>query len=172
MLGEVNDRDREAWRALGNNLSRGLRDLLTNAPVGQRIHELLGEQVTLIKSLPIEAGRRVHELTLKGLTDSTRAREIAQEIERSSEVTQNRALLIARTEVSRTAEVLVETRAVYVGSEGYLWRTSRDGAVRPSHRAMEGKFVRWISPPTVDDLTAHAGCLPNCRCWTEVVLPE
>ncbi|MDR8377773.1 phage head morphogenesis protein, partial [Acinetobacter baumannii] len=55
---------------------------------------------------------------------------------------------------------------------GYIWRTSEDGDVRPSHKAMNGKFVAWNSPPTLDNLKGHAGCLPNCRCYTEPVIPN
>jgi uncharacterized protein with gpF-like domain len=37
---------------------------------------------------------------------------------------------------------------------------------------MEGKFVRWDEPPTLDNLTGHAGALPNCRCRPEPVIPD
>ncbi|MFX5937705.1 phage head morphogenesis protein, partial [Acinetobacter baumannii] len=80
------------------------------------LQELLAEQVDLITSIPREAGQRVHELTLKGLEDSTRASEIAKEIMRSGEVAKSRAMLIARTEVSRTATSLTQARAQFVGS--------------------------------------------------------
>jgi hypothetical protein len=33
---------------------------------------------------------------------------------------------------------------------------------------MKDKFVRWDNPPTLDGMTGHAGCLPNCECWSEV----
>jgi len=171
MLGEVNARDRDTWRALGNEISKQLHRDIANAPIGDPIRQLLEEQVSLIRSIPIEAAQRVHDLTLKGLEDSTRAAEIKAEIMRSGEVTESRATLIARTEVSRTAAILTQSRALYVGSEGYVWETSRDGDVRPSHREMQGKLVRWDSPPTLDKMTGHAGCFPNCRCWAHVVLP-
>ena len=80
--------------------------------------------------------------------------------------------MLARTAVSSTAEALVETRAKSIGSVGYVWRTARDGDVRPSHKAMEGKFVAWNDPPTLDGYRAHAGCFANCRCRPEPVLPE
>jgi hypothetical protein len=37
---------------------------------------------------------------------------------------------------------------------------------------MKDKFVRWDNPPTLDGMTGHAGCLPNCKCWSEVQIPE
>lgn len=172
MLEEVNGRDRDSWRSLSNSISAQLREDILSAPVGETMRELLERQVGLIQSIPREAAERVHRLTLEGLEDSTRASEIAKEIMASGSVAKSRATLIARTEVGRTAEVLAETRAKHVGSEGYIWETAHDGDVRPSHKAMAGKFVHWDSPPTLDNLTGHAGALPNCRCWPRVILPS
>lgn len=172
MLTEVNARDIGAWRALGAEISKGvMRDIMT-APAGEIMRALLSEQVTLIKSIPLDAAQRVHELTLKGLEDSTRASQIAKEIMRSGDVSKSKAMLIARTEVARTGSVLTEARAKHIGSDGYVWQTSRDGDVRQSHKEMQGKLVKWSDPPTLDGMTGHAGCFPNCRCWAEVLLPD
>jgi len=172
MLAEVNQQDRKAWAVMTENMSKALRDEIRNAPTGQVMQGLLAEQVTLIKSIPLDAAKRVHELTLQGIEDGTRASEIAKEIQRSGEVSESKAKLIARTEVARTASTLTEARARSVGSEGYIWRTSGDSDVRHSHAEMNGKFVRWDSPPTLDKMTGHAGCFPNCRCYPEPVIPE
>lgn len=45
-------------------------------------------------------------------------------------------------------------------------------AARPSHRAMEGRFVSWDSPPRLDGMTGHAGEFPYCRCYPEPVIPK
>lgn len=176
MLAEVNARDRETWRSLGNLISTGLRQEILHTPVGETLRSLLGEQVALITSLPIEAGQRVHELTLKGLEDSTRAREIAREINRSGEVTESRATLIARTEISRTASVLTQSRAEHVGSTHYVWRTAKDMDVRPGHKAMEGTACEWAHPPAINEngrtMHFHPGQIWNCRCWPEPIIPD
>ena len=67
---------------------------------------------------------------------------------------------------------LDQARALSIGSNGYIWRTAEDGDVRHSHREMEGKFVEWGRPPTLDGMTGHAGELPNCRCYKEIVFPN
>lgn len=173
MLGEVNRRDEQAWFSHANDISRALREEIRNAPTGALLQERLAEQVTLIKSLPLDAAKRVHELTLAGIEDGTRAKEIAKEIARSGEVSMNRANLIARTEVARTASALTQARAEHIGSEGYIWRTSKDSDVRHSHKEMEGKYVRWDTPPKLSDGTVtHAGQIYNCRCYPEPVIPE
>lgn len=172
MIAEVNTSDLNQWRQLGKELSIETRREIVLTPTGEIMRNLMQQQVGLIKSIPLDAAQRVHDLTIKGLENSTRAKEIAAEIMRSGEVAKSRAMLIARTEVSRTAANLTQARAEHVGSYGYVWETSHDGDVRPSHKAMQGKFVPWDSPPTLDGMTGHAGCLPNCRCWARVILPE
>lgn len=172
MLADVAHRDRKLWEDVTKGMSVGLRQELLNAPTGVTLRQLQGEQVRLIKSLPIEAAERVHKLTYEGLANATRASEIAKEIQRSGKVTESRATLIARTEVGRASTNLGQARALFVGSTGYIWRTAMDSDVRPSHRRMEGKFVAWNKPPTLEGMVGHAGCLPNCRCYTEIVLPD
>lgn len=174
MLADVGRRNSKAWKELGEDMGKALRAELEQAPTGRIYGALMDEQVTLITSLPREAAQRVHRLTRQGLIESTRAADIAKEIMRTEEVTINRAKLIARTEVARTASNLTEARALFAGSEGYVWRTSGDGDVRDTHRHMDGKYVRWDSPPKTDKNLDpyHAGQGPNCRCYPEPVLPN
>lgn len=173
MIQGVNQKDLEGWAQLTEGLSRGLRDEIASADVGATFRALMGEQVTLITSLPTEAGQRVHDLTIKGLEDSARAKEIQKEILNTGKVTESRAMLIARTEVARTSTALTEARCAKAGVTHYIWRTSGDSDVRQSHREMNGKVVPWAQPPTLSDgTTTHAGAIFNCRCYAEPVLPE
>lgn len=172
MIADVSRRDRQSWMARSAEMGRLLRQEIESAPTGVAMRALLREQVGLITSLPTEAAERVHRLTLEGVTNSTRASEIATEIMRSGEVAKSRATLIARTEVGRVATTLTQVRAEHVGSVSYVWRTAHDSDVRASHRAMEGKVVAWAEPPVLDGMRGHAGALPNCRCYPEPVVPE
>lgn len=172
MVADVARRDERSWIEHGRDIGRSLRQEILSAPTGQILQTLMDEQVRLITSLPREAADRVHRLAIQATHEGTRHEDLISEIMRTGSVTESRARLIARTEVSRASSNLLEARAMHVGSDGYIWRTSDDGDVRPSHRKMEGKFVRWGEPPTLDKLTGHAGCLPNCRCWAEPVLPD
>ncbi len=173
MIADVNRRNEKAWRETGKEMGRALRMEIAHAPTGHVFSMLMDMQVGLIKSLPLESAQRVHELTIEGLSTGQRAASIATEIMRTGEVSQSRASTIARTEVARTASTLTEARATFVGSDGYIWRSSGDGDVRPSHKAMNGKFVPWSKPPVTDKGLApyHAGCGPNCRCYPDPVIP-
>ena len=152
MVTEVAQNDRQAWRRVSAEMGRTLQREIESAPIGVVMRQIKAEQVTLIRSLPLEAAQRVHDLTTKGISEGKRASEIAAEIMRTGEVTKSRAMLIARTETGRTATTLTQARAQSIGSTGYLWRTARDSDVRPSHKAMEGRFIAWGDPPTLDGI--------------------
>jgi SPP1 gp7 family putative phage head morphogenesis protein len=175
MLMDVALRDEQAWQTMARELSRGLREEIRNAPTGQVMKQLLAEQVTLIQSIPLDAAQRVHRLTLEGLENSTRASEIAKEIMRTEEVTTSRAVLIARTETARTAATLTQARAEHIGADSYIWRTSGDSTVRSDHRKLNGKVFQWNNPPVADERSgerAHPGCIYNCRCYAEPIIPD
>lgn len=174
MLMDVALRDEQAWQTMAKELSRGLREEIRRAPTGRVMQQLLAEQVTLIQSIPLEAAQRVHKLTLEGLEDSTRFTEIAKEIQRTEEVTTSRAVLIARTETARTATTLTQARAESIGADSYIWRTSGDSTVRSDHKKLNGKIFQWNNPPVADERSgerAHPGCIWNCRCWAEPIVP-
>lgn len=174
MLAEVEHRDAQAWARHSRNMSEGMQREIAQAPTGDLLRALLAEQVGLITSLPREAASRVQELAVRGMEGSERPLHVAQEIMRTGEVTESRAKLIARTEVARASSLMTESRAKFIGSEGYIWRTAQDRDVREEHRKLNGKYFRWDSPPVAgtNGMRYHAGCGPNCRCVPEPVIPE
>ena len=173
MLADVSKRDEQAWREHTREMGVELRTEIASTPTGELMRAMLNEQVTLITSLPLDAAQRVHEIALEAITTAHRPKELAEMILSSGEVSKSRATLIARTETARVSSLLTQARAEHIGSEGYIWRTVRDADVRPLHRALEGKFIRWDEPPVSgsNGERAHAGQIYNCRCFSEIVLP-
>lgn len=171
MLRDTARRNELQWRKVSALIGRGLRHELANQQTGYTMQTLLRENVALITSLPTKAAQQVHELVQDNMPTGQRHTALIERIQNLGPITESRARLIARTETSRAAATLTRARAESVGSEGYIWRTMRDGDVRPSHKEMEGKYVRWGQPPTLDNMEGHAGCTPNCRCFAEIVLP-
>ena len=174
MITEVAARDGRAWFEAGQEMGRNLRREIATAPTGAAMTRALADQVWLITSLPREAAQRVHRLTTEALSTGRRAADIAGEILETGGVTRNRATLIARTEVSRTATELTSARAQYIGGDGYIWRTAGDADVRPLHRKLAGKFFKWNEPPVTGESGERSlpGAIYNCRCYPEVVIPE
>jgi SPP1 gp7 family putative phage head morphogenesis protein len=172
IIQRIDRQDKFAWEQHTKQMALSLKKEILNAPMGEVYKDLMRRQVELIQSIPLEAAERVHGLVTENLWQSERANEIAKKILQTESITVNRATLIARTEVARAASKLTESRATSVGSEGYIWRTSKDLLVRKSHKEMDGKYVKWTEPPVLDKMTGHAGCFPNCRCYPEPVIPE
>jgi len=188
MLHDVALRDMRAWRERSQEISWNLEDTVRNAPIGLLMQQRLDDQIKLITSIPRDIAEEVHQMALTTLYSGQRLGNISELIQKKANTTLGRANLIARTEVARTTTELTRTRAEYVGSDGYIWRTAHDEDVRPSvflspqararfigsHRALEGKFIKWSEPPVSGQRgeRAHAGQIYNCRCVPEVVIPE
>lgn len=171
---DVTRQNEKQWRQHSEDISSELRNMVDNAPVGQVMKSIVAEQIKYIKSLPLEAADRVYDIqnkAIEAVVTGGRADPFAKEISASGDVSRSRANLIARTEIGRANGALDQARALSIGSNGYIWRTAEDGDVRHSHQEMDGKFVEWGRPPTLDGMTGHAGELPNCRCYKEIVFP-
>lgn len=175
MLADVNRKDQAMWERLSGEIGAQMRFDIRKTHVGTTIRQLMQEQVDLITSLPLEASERVHKLAIEGLQGERRARDIAKMIYASQEVTKSRAVLIARTEVSRAATVLSQVRAGQAGITHYIWRTAGDGTVREGHKAMEGKVCEWAHPPAVNEngriYYHHPGAIWNCFPGETLVTP-
>lgn len=163
----------KAYREHSKRIGKLLSDEMFEREIDVKTKEMFLEQVGLIKSIPIEAGERAQALALEAVAGGRRAEEVALELMNTTDVTESRAKLIARTETARTNTALNKARAESVGSTQYIWRTSQDAAVRDSHKKMNGKVFDWNDPPTLEDgMTGHPGTFPNCRCYPEAILPE
>lgn len=158
------------WRELSGKLADKLQTLTTRDAVAQAIRDLSLEGARLIKSIPTDIAVEVETAAQAAAITGTRHEALSDYIASRGGVAQSRAELIARTETARQTTILTQTRAVSIGSDGYIWRTADDGRVRPSHAAMDGKFVKWSDPPVLDGLRGHAGALPNCRCYPEPIV--
>jgi SPP1 gp7 family putative phage head morphogenesis protein len=156
----------------GELISKSLRRERLTQPQNEMIQALTKEAAGYIKSVPEhvreELVAKAEELRNGGI----RSEDFVNYVQSRGGVSESRARLIARTEVSRATTILTQSRAESVGSTHYIWRTAEDGIVRESHRRMNGKVVAWNDPPTLDGLTGHAGALPNCRCYPEPLIPE
>ena len=163
------------WRDLARELSLDLTAVARPAiedAVSMAIAELTAEGARLIKSLPLEASEQVVQAAQTAVLSGRRYTDIMDYVLEHDPTprTRARAELIARTECARQNSILTQTRAVSAGSEGYIWRTAEDGRVRPTHAALNGRFIRWDDPPECDPgHHAHAGQIWNCRCWAEPV---
>ena len=172
-IGDTSRTNEKAWVAHSKKLRKQLRSAMAKGTIGLTARQLQDQQVTLIKSLPIEAGRRAQQLAQEAMMDSTRAADLSKRLLETERITKNRATLIARTEIAKANAAMTRSRAQFVGVTHYIWRTAQDGDVRPSHQAMEGQVCEFASPPMVEgEGFHHPGEIYNCRCYAEPVLTD
>lgn len=185
MLDTVKNSNKRAYQQKSKAIGRALRADIGDVQVESASMKLMNEQVRLIKSIPLEAGLRAQKIAYEAVLAGTRAEanadsiaELAKEMGLSTEVARSRAVLIARTETARANASINQARATAVGSNQYRWHNSGDGAVRESHktlngRPLQGRVFSWDDPPTLDDgMTGHPGTFPNCRCFAEPVFDD
>lgn len=168
LLEKVMRANKTAYTKNSKSIGIALRMGIAEGNVGKAAQALMLEQVELIKSIPIEAGKRAQSLALEAVYNGTRADEIAKELLATTSVTESRAKLIAVTETARASASVNQARAISVGSRQYTWRNSGDEAVRQAHKKYRGKNLdgmvfSWDDPPTLDDgTTGHPGTFPRC----------
>lgn len=180
MLEKVSKSNKLAYKRQSKAMGAALQSNLAEQNTGDIAMALLHEQVGLIQSIPLEAGIRAQEIAAKNFLEGRRAfpdpdviEELKQQMGMTTEVAENRARLIARTETARANASFVQARASALGVKGYIWRTTMDGAERESHAEMNGRYVEYSKPPKLSDgMQGHAGSFPNCRCYQDPVLPE
>jgi SPP1 gp7 family putative phage head morphogenesis protein len=174
MIAEVSRRDEQAWFRTSQNIGRDLRKEIRDAPVGAVMRQLHQDQVHLITSIPLEAAKRVQELTQEYLVSGRRYEDLVPMVMNTTGVTLSRATLIARTETSKAASALVQARALHIGSTHYVWHTVQDIYVRKTHRELNGTTQSWTDPPIAEENGErhHPGAFPNCRCFSVPVLSD
>jgi SPP1 gp7 family putative phage head morphogenesis protein len=152
-------------------LGEELKNEYSRLKIAEKVKMLQQKQSALIKSIPTEAGERARKIAQEALLAGKRPAVAAAELAASGTVTSSRAVLIARTEMQWASSVLTKTRAELVGADQYIWRTSDDSHVRPSHAEVSNKVFNFDNPPTLSDgTTGNAGEFPNCRCWAEPII--
>lgn len=173
------------WREAAAKAGKGSRiyeDIMRDlkSPIGGYGHfwSKLRENAELITKFPkdvsIHLNRYIAAEALKGRRSEDILRDL---IKKFPDESKSRLKLIARTEVSKTQTALIQSRAMSLGADWYIWRTSDDERVRDSHRKMNGVICSWKDPPDPEKLIGaksygkyHAGDIFNCRCYPEPIV--
>lgn len=118
---------------------------------------------------------KLRKMVKKSATGGVRNEFLAKEIEKRYGVSKTKAKFLARQETSLLLGQMREDRYREAGSEGYYWTCvvgSPAHPVRPMHKALDGKYIKWSNPPVTDEKgnRNHAGCDFNCRCTPRAVV--
>lgn len=144
---------------------------------------------------------RTNEIVYRGVREGVATRQIRDELQRTLNITKNRAMLIARDQTGKLNAEISKNRMTEAGINIYIWRTAKDERVRETHKEMEGKLCRFDNnnvmadsdtdvirnnDGTIKDIKWRSrpnqmqGAIPGsqiqCRCvqipWWEPVLQE
>ena len=145
-----------------------IRPFLTEAAVNAHMVEAIAANVDLIKTIP----PRFHESLRRRITqefaaapfDQKRLMELFQDEYGSTNYNLRR---LTRDQTQKMNASLNEMRQRDLGVEKYIWRTSEDERVRPTHSDNNGKTFDWTNPPPV---TQHPGSDVLCRCNAEPII--
>jgi uncharacterized protein with gpF-like domain len=176
-----------SWKEAASQSSRGrmiyaaLRSEV-QGPVGMAIRDLIDQNARLISTFPLDVAEKANRFILEESQKGRRAADIADDLmHQFPDVARGRIKLIARTEVSKASTALTRVRSEALNLPWYVWKSSKDVRVRPSHRFLAkegGCLIHWNDPPLPEALIgvkttltpAHAGEFPNCRCYCAPVL--
>lgn len=147
---------REMNRAIGVDIS----DLLVDAHARVEVDAGVKRSTDLIRTLDETLKNQLSQEIWTGISSGTDKGSLRQYILERSSVSEARARLIARDQVGKLFSNLSQVRQKDAGIVGYHWRTVGDGAVRPSHEELDGKYFTWDNPPSV----GHPGEDIQCRC--------
>lgn len=92
----------------------------------------------------------LREMIEKESIAGQRFENLVKIIEKRYDVGKSKAKFLARQETGLMMSKFKEARYVDAGSEGYIWKTvagSAKSPVRPMHKALDGKYIRWDDPP-------------------------
>jgi SPP1 gp7 family putative phage head morphogenesis protein len=120
--------------------------------------------VGLIKSIPDKFFGEIESMVREAAVTGLRPEDFADDIEERFGVSESKARLLARDQVSKFNGELTRIRQGRLGIISYFWRSSKDERVRESHAAQEGQEYKWDDPPSE---TGHPGQDYQCRCTAE-----
>lgn len=136
------------------------------------------ENTALIVNVNEQTMTEIGGLAQRAMRGGEGHRQIAKEIRRRFRMTEARAKLIARDQISKLNGQITQQRNEALGVERYIWSTSEDERVRESHRVMNGKLCRWDDASVYSDdggrtwnsrsslggYVGHPGSDFQCRC--------
>lgn len=141
---------------------------------GSYMSTAVEENIMLVKNLLDEQAKRLKSSVLRGLREGIPSTRLASDLQRSLGISKRRAATIARTETHKVTQQIADYRASELGlTEGY-WRAMMDNRTSSQHASFNRKKFN-LKEGLWDPKTQSwnwPGRRPNCRCWTEYIIPE
>lgn len=137
------------------------------------------ENVSLIKSIPLQFHQRVESIALRSISQGgegakTLFDEVKPLIDIEKEKLEKRANFIAVDQTRKITTAVNYERMKSAGIRKAVWHHSAGSAEpRELHLRLDGEVFDLDNPPVIDERTGERGLpgqLPNCKCfWTPVI---
>lgn len=184
MVSRVNVVNVKSWReaALKSQSSRYIYELLRqeiSGPIGIRVKQLVLENIKILGQIPADVSDILAEEIARAQQQGTRPEAIEDLLKhRFTDIMSWKIAQIARTQSSSASTALTRARSEELGLPCFIWDTSEDRRVRPSHRIMDGVVVFWNDLPSPESLIGQKssfgkyapGDCTNCRCYPRPIL--
>jgi uncharacterized protein with gpF-like domain len=141
------------------------------------LNATIGENVALIKSIPSQAFTQIEGIVMRGVAAGGDIGGITKDLQHQFGVTRRRAAFIARDQNNKANTIMQRTRQLEMqGAQAEaIWCHSSAGHTpRPTHVKAGRDKVRysvadgWLDPD--EGKKIWPGQLPNCRCFSKLVV--
>ena len=161
----ADDTNRHARAQLGRQIVAAFGVDVSREPnLVDQITGFVGENVSLIRSLPSTYFDDIEKLVTRSVSKGDRWESISQDMQDRLGVSKKRADLIARDQTGKLFGAIEQARQEELGITRYIWRTVNDVRVREEHAEREGESYSWDDPPE----GGHPGTEILCRCFAEL----
>lgn len=167
---------KKTYERNANKIYESLQEEMAG-PTGQRIFQLLFRscaRTPMTKALKKDIIRYIHSESMQGRRSEAIAKDLMSMLPGK---TSDELIAISRTVIGKCDTARVQAQSEDIGIVWYVWRTSEDGRVRPSHRLMNDVLIKWMDPPSPEELLGektigvyHAGEAEECRCYAAPVV--
>ncbi len=156
------------YKAAQDAVGFNFRKFINEEGLDEIMGVAINENVLAISDLETSSQRRIAELVNRALILQTgKTVSLEQELLRAFDIDKRKAKFIARDQTQRFSSSLNKFRQEKAGVKKYMWITSKDSRVRPSHQANSRKIFSWDTEPAI---TGHPGNDYNCRCTGSAIL--
>lgn len=107
--------------------------------------------IRLIEDAGRDYADDVREVLTDPASEGLRVEEIRDKLRERGNVSLSRATLIAVDQTLKLSAGLNQFRQRAAGVAHYVWSTSKDERVRPTHADLEGQTFSWDEPPETND---------------------
>lgn len=116
-------------------------------PTKELKENFVNEFVANCESASVAQKKKIAEIIYKHRMFPEQSESLVEEIKKANKnFTNKQASFIARNETENINGALMRERQTQAGFDCYEWMTMADGAVRDSHRALDGKICKWSNP--------------------------